>query len=84
MVWWDADLVAIKDACKGRIGEIAEKLSLHRTSLSRKLNGHIRFTRWELNDIAEILDRDISEFIIDRSPSKTQRMGSSKLVNSRE
>ena len=81
MVWWDANLVAIKEACKGRIGEIAQKLDLHRTSLSRKLNGHIRFTRWELNDIAKILDRDIEEFIIDRSPSRAQRMGSSRLVD---
>ena len=83
MVWWDANLVEIKEACKGRIGEIAEKLDLHRTSLSRKLNGHIRFNRWELNDLAELLERNVEDFIIDKSPTRAQRMGADRLANNR-
>lgn len=83
MIWWDANLPAIKEVCKGRIGWISKRLGLHRTSLSRKLNGHIRFTRLELNNLAHIVGCNIEDLIIDRSPSKPQRLGADRLANNR-
>lgn len=83
MVWWDANLKVIKERCKGEIADIAVKLDLHRTSLSRKINGHIPFTRWEIRDLAEILHCDESDLIIDKSPSKGKGLTHGQRVGTR-
>ncbi|MBI1930706.1 helix-turn-helix transcriptional regulator [Candidatus Poribacteria bacterium] len=57
----------IRKECYGRGQELADKLGIHRVTLSRKLNAKLDITLRELNAIGEHLGRDVSEFLIEVS-----------------
>ena len=61
----EIDMDRLRGAVSGRGVQLAERLSIHQTTLSRKLRGGIPLTLDELNEIARFLGRDTEDFIVD-------------------
>ena len=64
MVHVKIDTAKLKKAMRGKRDEIAKDLNLHPNSISRKLSGKHAITLDELNQIADFLGMDATEFII--------------------
>ena len=57
------DLEKLAGAMQRRIGEYSLLHNIHRNTVSNKLHGRVRLTFEDLNEFAEFLERDSSEFL---------------------
>ena len=59
------DLERLRGAMKrGDIQRLADQLGIHNSSVSNKLQGHVKFTFDDLNTYATFLNRDATDFLI--------------------
>ena len=54
----------------GEIGDLADKLGVHRNTLSRKLNGNQSFMLEEVNAIAQALGVGVEKFLTEERESE--------------
>ena len=78
MVHVEIDKQTLKQAIRGKRNDVAAHLGLHPNSISRKLSGKQEITIDEINQIADFLKRDATDFVIlndSEAKWKVVRMG---------
>lgn len=59
------DLERLRGALKrGDIQKVADKMGIHNASVSNRLHGLVKFSLDDLNQFAEFLGRDTTDFLI--------------------
>ena len=64
------DKEKLRGAIWGKQRQVADKMNIHKVSLSRKINGMQPLTIVELNTIMQIIDRDVSDFVVIEDETK--------------
>lgn len=74
MVHVEIDTVQLKKAIRGQRDALATHLGIHPNSLSRKISGKHALTLEELNQIADFLSQDATDFLTIHDSSEKWRV----------